>query len=523
MGTIYESLKKTFIPAQKDNKNLSDFDTDQLVVGRSFSKNFSDEISPTIGFFDNTDNLMDRSSRDLMASSLAEQKRYIETFRDIVTHPDVSAAVSEIVNEIVFTTGNDQIVKINFNDSDTSPATKKMLTEAFDEMVRLLRFDTNAYSLINQWFVDGQLNIQTVYDNSDITRGIVKLNVLSPIDLYFDKTKQEWTYIIEEIDSFTGFTTQTTSEIKFKVDEVFKIDSGLYIDPSFKRSRNGSEKIILSELYTAIKPANQLKTVEDMLIPMRFSRSISRRVFNVDVGDLPHQKAEAAIDKVKANFKYKKFYDVEKGTISNQNHVTTLVEDYWFPNRSGGRGTTVDTLDETGNLGELGDVLYFKKKLYTALKIPMSRINNEIDGSNSEFDFTATSIQRDEVKFFAYIQRLRKKFLQLFEELMFRHLIAQGKITTDEWNEIYDSFEIYFSKENTFLQNLESEMFGKKIEAYNNVSELIGKIFSVEYTFKNILKMSDDEITEMAEQIEKEKKDPKYSAFYKTEEDSGRY
>ena len=151
------------------------------------------------------------------------------------------------------------------------------------------------------------MNIQTIYDNSDITRGIVKLNVLTPVDLYFDKTKQEWTYIIEEIDSFTGFTTQTTSEIKFKVDEVFKIDSGVYIDPSFKRSRNGTEKIILSELHTAIKPANQLKTVEDMLIPMRFSRSISRRVFNVDVGDLPHQKAESAIEKVKSNFKYKKF------------------------------------------------------------------------------------------------------------------------------------------------------------------------------------------------------------------------
>jgi hypothetical protein len=521
MATIYESLRKTFIPSEKGDKNLSDFDTDQLVVARSFSNNFTDEISPTIGFFDGDDKQQDRSSRDLMSSALAEQKRYIETFRDISNHPDVSAAISEIINEVVFTTGNDQLIKINFQDTDMSSATKKMLTESFDDMVRLLRFDSNAYSLINQWFTDGQLNVQTIYDNSDMSKGIVKLNILSPIDLYFDKTKQEWAYIIEEIDSFTGFTTTSRSEIKFTVDEVFKIDSGVYIDPSFKRARSGSEKLILSELHTAIKPANQLKTVEDMLIPMRFSRSISRRVFNVDVGDLSHQKAEGALEKIKQNFKYKKFYDVEKGTISNQNHVTTLVEDYWFPNRSGGRGTTVDTLDETGNLGELGDVMYFKKKLYTALKIPMSRINNEVEGNNSEYDFTATSIQRDEVKFFAYIQRLRKKFLQLFEELMFRHLLAQGKITSDEWNEIYDTFDLYFSKENTFIQNLESEMFGKKIEAYNNVSELIGKIFSAEFAFKNILKMSDDEISEMHEQIEKEKKDPKYASFYKTEEDGG--
>jgi hypothetical protein len=451
-------------------------------------------------------------------SALAEQRRYIETFRDIVTHPDVSAAVSEIMNEIVFTTGNESLVKINFSDAKMTEGTKKMITDAFEEMSRLLRFDSNAYNLISQWFIDGQLNIQTIYDNSDLSKGIVKLNILSPLDLYFDKANNEWLYMIEETDQFTGFVSQSKSKIRFKIDEVFKIDSGIYIEPSFKKNRMGSEKLILSELYTAIKPANQLKTVEDMLIPMRFSRSISRRVFNVDVGDLNPQRAEQALEKIKQNFKYKKFYDIEKGTISNQNHVTTLVEDYWFPNRSGGRGTTVETLDETGNLGELGDVMYFKKKLYTALKIPMSRINNEIEGNSAEFDFSSTSVQRDEVKFFAYTQRLRRKFLSLFEELMYRHLLSQGKVTNQEWNEIYDSFTLYFSKENTFIQNLESEMFNKKIEAYNNVSDLIGKVFPVEFTFKNILKLSDEDIKAMGEQIEKEKKDPRYAAFYKTDE-----
>ena len=520
MSELYESLKKTFLPKQNDQKSLSDYDTDPLVISQSFSKNFSDEIAPTIGFFDGDDKNYDRSHKDLMMSSLAEQRRYIETFRDIATHPDVSAAISEIINEIVFTTGNESVVKINFSDSKMTEGTKKMLSEAFDDMMKLLKFDMNAYALISQWFIDGQLNIQAVYDNSNFDKGITKLNILSPIDLYFDKVNQEWLYMIEETDQFTGFVSQTKSEIRFKVDEVFKVDSGIYREPSYKKTRMGTEKLILSELHTAIKPANQLKTVEDMLIPMRFSRSISRRVFNVDVGDLNPQRAEQAIDQIKNKFKYKKFYDIEKGTISNQNHVTTLVEDYWFPNRSGGRGTTVDTLDETGNLGELGDVMYFKKKLYTALQIPMSRVNNEIEGSNAEFDFNATSVQRDEVKFFAYIQRLRTKFLQIFEELMYRHLIIQGKITNQEWNEVYDNFSLYFSKENTFIQNLESEMFGKKIEAYNNVSDLIGKIFSVEFTLKNILKMSDDDMKQMSEQIEAEKKDPKYSAFYQTEESS---
>jgi hypothetical protein len=238
-----------------------------------------------------------------------------------------------------------------------------------------------------------------------------------------------------------------------------------------------------------------------MLIPMRFSRSVSRRVFNVDVGDLPATKAEAALTKIKDKFKYKKFYDVEKGTISNQMHVASLVEDYWFQNREGSKGTTVDTLDESGNLGELGDIVYFRKKLYSALKIPLTRVNDEKDTQYVDVDYTSSQVSREEIKFFSFIQKLRRQFLRTFRDALKRHMLYKGLIANEsEWNEIRKHILISFYKENVFLENMETDNLVQKISLYNDVEPLIGKEFSKAWVRRKVLKISDEE----REQIKKE-------------------
>jgi len=261
-----------------------------------------------------------------------------------------------------------------------------------------------------------------------------------------------------------------------------------------------------------------LNTLEDMLIPMRFTRSVSRRVFNVDVSNLNNKKAEEVMNKNQAKFKYKKFYDLNTGTISNQQHISSLTEDYWFPNRGGEKGTTVDTIDETGNLGELGDILYFKRKLYTSLKVPTNRINDEQPGDGS-FDYDTTSIDREELKFFNFVSRLRQQFLELFYELLRRVVIIKGIATDEEWNELIPEMKIKFVSENKFFEKMEREHLDQSLSLFSSIEDLIGKYFSYEYVFKNVLKMSDDEIKIMTEQIESEKTNPLYKSFYSDSED----
>jgi hypothetical protein len=235
-----------------------------------------------------------------------------------------------------------------------------------------------------------------------------------------------------------------------------------------------------------------LKTLEDMLIPMRFSRSVSRRVFNVDASELPDSKVQALMNNYKNTYKYTNFYNVESGTISKQQHINSLVEDYWFPNRGGSKGTTVDTIDETGNLGETGDLEYFLKKLYKALKVPSSRIPG-LD-QQAEYDFGSTSISREEIKFYAFITRLRTQFSELFYELLRRQLIYKKKITESEWRTIKKDIYIKYATQNSFFEKMQQDLLSTRYDLYSKVKDEAGKLFSYEFLMKEILKFSTEEI-----------------------------
>jgi len=503
MGFLTEMLTKPFMKKDNDNLDLSPQpEEDKIEIDL-------DNPIPT-GFFDDAGGIWTHQSSKKV-KNVETQTKLIETYRRIANIPEVSEAISEIVDEAVFSPGTKDILALDF-DSDVSLEIKDRLAKELENITHKMRLDKNIYSLFYMFYIDGQLNIHCTYNENDMGSGIQKLNVISPLGLIYDYEREVWEYVdnsfISSKNGYNGYTNIDKNKTNiFSKEEIIRIDSGIYKD-----------NLILSNLNLAIKTANMLQTLEDMLIPMRFARSTSRRVFNVDVSNLNPKKAEEAMKKIQQNFKYKKFYNIEDGTISNQQHIASLIEDYWFPNRGGEKGTTVDTIDETGNLGELGDILYFKRKLYTALKVPTNRINDEGEGSGT-FDFTDTSISREELKFYNFISRLRNQFLELFYELLKREAITKNICTEEDWYELKKQFKVKFTSENKFFEKMERDTLMEQISLYQDMEELIGKFYSYDFVFKKVFKMSDEEIKELSEQLEKEKTDPIYKRFYEANED----
>jgi hypothetical protein len=496
---ILEMLEKPFLTTPENHEDLSSApDPEQI-------QQSLEDIIP-IGFLDSGDSNIytGQSSKKLKNTQL--QNELIKTYRKIAAVPEVSNAINEIVDESIFSPGSKEILNMDF-DNEIPQEVKDKFAEELKDIMLKIKLDKNIYSMFLSFYVDGQLNVHCAYNENDLGGGIKKLSILTPFNLIFNYTKNIWEYIDLSHNNNQFVSPELKKTRFFNREEVIRIDSGIY-----------NENTILSNLHTAIKPANMLSTLEDMLIPMRFTRSVSRRVFNVDVSNLNNKKAEEVMKKNQAKFKYKKFYDLNTGTISNQQHVSSLTEDYWFPNRGGEKGTTVDTIDETGNLGELGDVLYFKRKLYTSLRVPTNRINDEGPGEG-EFDFDTTTINREELKFFNFISRLRNQFLELFYELLKRQVITKGIASEDEWEELLPNMKIKFVSENQFFAKMERENLSQAIDMYNNIEELVGKYFSYEFVFKKIFKFSDEEILELSEQLEKEKTDPIYKRFFENGED----
>ena len=495
-----EMLEKPFLTREEEETDTLSSTPDMENIEQSL-----EDVVPT-GFFDTGDTNIYSGQGSKKQKQTQLQNELISSYRRIAGTAEVADAVNEIVDEAIFSPGADDIINMDFQ-KEIPQEVKDKFAEELKEITQRVRLDKNIYSMFLQFYVDGQLNVHCAYDEADMGGGIRKLSILVPFGLGFNYTKDRWEYT-DLSHSQNQFAAVTKNAAKFfDREEIIRIDSGIY-----------SDNVILGNLHAAIKPANMLNTLEDMLIPMRFTRSVSRRVFNVDVSNLNNKKAEEVMKKNQAKFKYKKFYDLNSGTISNQQHISSLTEDYWFPNRGGEKGTTVDTIDETGNLGELGDILYFKRKLYSTLKVPTNRINDEGPG-DGEFDFDTTSINREELKFFNFISRLRNQFLELFYELLRRQVIAKGIATDEEWMELLPNMKIKFVSENKFFQKMEREHITESLNLYNDIEEMIGKYFSYTYVFKKVLRMSDEEITDMADEIDSEKTNPLYARFYNSDGD----
>lgn len=496
---------KTFIKNPKTT-----FDRDSSVVKPDSLQ--TDLTNPELtyragAFFDNLyDEFRTNINQDAnFASLVQEQANKIDTYRQVATDSDVSNAIDEIVDEVVFAYDQKNPLKLSVNLENEKLV--EAIQNCFNDIEKKMKLSKNLKKLVRNSYIDGQLVLHIIYDKKSTKSGIKGIQIIDPKYFYYDATDGKYKYF----DNY-NFRSQSLYEIDkfpqiFDNEEILRTDFGLHY--------NG---LNYSYLEYALKTANMLKTLEDLLIPLRFSRSVSRRVFNVDVGDLPTKRASELIRQYQEKFKYKKFYNSQTGEITNQQHIVSMVEDYWFPNRSGAKGTQVELLNESEGLGELDDILYFAKKLYRAMNVPANRIDYDPNSNGGDFSFNTDTITRADLRFYSFISGIRPIYTDVLKELLHRQIVATGIMTDKEWHENEEAIEIEFTNSNVFMEKMKNALFNERVDYYHNVSQDMTKLFSVRTILTDIFRMSDEEIDEEMEKIAKESKDSKFAQFYQANE-----
>ena len=498
-------IVKNFLrqPEPQTDKESSTVKPQNLLVDLT-----NNDMYPNTGsFFDDENANSGLFGQSEISDIIFKQKEKIMKYRQLATVPDVTDALDEIVNEIIF--NYDDQVPLQIDIDEENQKLVDAISEKFDKIVKLTNIKRNLFQIVKNSYIDGQCIMHCAYDKSNTKNGIRSIKMIEPSMLYFDTKTNTYKYMTEDKGFNTSFAVNNLdNKVSYSIEELVREDFGLY-----------DGKINLSYLEYAIKPANMLKTLEDLLIPLRFSRSISRRVFNVDIGDLPAKRGAEVMRDYQGKFKYKKFYNNDTGEVSNQQHITSMVEDYWFANRAGGKGTTVDVLDESGNLGELDDILYFARKLYRSMKIPSSRIHLDPEADH-EYDYETTRVSKEDMKFFMFISRVRQVYSSLFKEILKREVVSSGVMSQQEWDDKEDFIAISFVNENKFIEKMKLDNFMAKLEIYSTAQEYQGKLFSVNTILKDIFRFTDEDIEEEFKKISEEETNDLYGKFYGGEDDS---
>ena len=476
-------------------------------TGPSFVRKESDDAATPIaggGFFG--------TSIDLDGSYKDEQD-LIRRYREMSIHPECDRAIDDVVNEAIAGEIDDTPVDVELSNLKVGSNIKKKIREEFFNVLRLLDFDKKAYDIFRRWYIDGKVYYHKVIDTSNPRRGITELRYVDPrkirkvIELENKKDKQfvdpktmesqlaprSAEYYIYNPKGLRGLET---SGVKIAPDAIAFCHSGL---------KDMNKNVIMSHLHKAIKALNQLRMIEDSLVIYRLSRAPERRIFYIDVGNLPKQKAEQYLREVMSRYRNKLVYNADTGEIRDDRKMMSMLEDFWLPRREGGRGTEITTLPGGQNLGELEDVKYFQKKLYRALNVPESRLESE-----STFNLgRAAEITRDEVKFQKFVTRLRKKFSELFHDLLKTQLVLKGIITLEEWDDMSEHIQYDFIADNYFSELKEKEILNERLALLQQMDPYAGKYFSLEYLRRQILRHTDSEMNEIDKQIEKEIADGK--------------
>jgi hypothetical protein len=443
-----------------------------------------------------------------MEGTAKTEQDLIRRYREIALHPECDMAIEDIVNEAITSNENRQSVKVITDGLDYSSKIKVRIEEEFADVLRLLQFNTRGHDLFRRWYVDGRIFFQKVIDAENTKNGIVELKYLDPRKVkkirevrkrrpegmvsptninIADETVEYFVYNERGIQGAAA-----VQGIKVAVDTIAFCPSGM-ID----QNKNG---LILSYLHKAIKPVNQLRMIEDAAVIYRIARAPERRIFKIDVGNLPKAKAESYLRDVMARYRNKLVYDASTGEIRDDRNYMSMLEDFWLPSREGGRGTDITTLPGGANLGEIADIEYFRAKLYRSLNVPVSRLE-----ASQGFNLgRASEISRDELKFTKFVGRLRKKFTELFNDLLRTQLIIKGVISETEWPLIRDSIFYDFLQDGHFAELKNTEMMRERLNLAREVRDYVGKYFSVNYVRRNILKQTEAEIKKMDAEIKKE-------------------
>ncbi len=439
---------------------------------------------------------------DLDGDKAKNEVDLIYKYRDIASQPECDAAIEDIINESIVGDNDEAPVNLILDQLEISDKIKESVKNEFDTVLRLLNFNAYAHDIFRKWYVDGRLPYHIIIDDKQPKNGIKELRYIDPTKLRKVKEVEEAQdpktgakIIKNEQEYFLFQDTKMNSAgqgLKIHPDAICYATSGM-LDPQRKR--------ILSYLHKAIKPVNQLRMMEDSLVIYRISRAPERRIFYIDVGNLPKGKAEEYLKGIMSQYRNKLVYDAKTGDLKDDRKHMSMLEDFFLPRREGGRGTEISTLPGGENLGQIDDIVYFQKKLYKSLNVPANRLEQE-----NQFTLgRSTEISRDEIKFKKFIDRLRKRFSDMFNQLLKTQLILKGIITTQDWNEWKSYIAYDFIEDNYFSELKESEMMRERFDMLGTVDEYAGKYVSIEWIAKNVLKMDDDSMKEMEKQIKAEK------------------
>jgi hypothetical protein len=435
----------------------------------------------------------------------------IRRYRDIAQQPECDSAVEDIVNEAITSDEFSQSVMVTLDRLPYPEKIKRLIRKEFDNVLSLLEFEQKGHDIFRRWYVDGRIFFHKVIDPKNPKKGVSTLR-------YIDATK------IRKVREVKKEKDQATGVDKIKKIEEYYIynEKGLHSAgyggaqqgiriagdaitycPSGVVDQNSGK--VLSYLHKAIKPVNQLRMIEDALVIYRISRAPERRIFYIDVGNLPKIKAEQYLKDVMNRYRNKLVYDASTGEIRDDRNHMSMLEDFWLPRREGGRGTEITTLPGGSNLGEIDDIQYFQKKLYRSLNVPISRLESESSFSLGR----STDITRDELKFTKFIQKLRKKFVHLFTDVLKTQLLLKSIISLEDWDIMKEHIQYDFLKDGHFAELKEAELLNDRISTLQNVEAYIGTFFSKEYVLKHVLRMNDAEIADMRDQIASEaERDP---------------
>ena len=427
----------------------------------------------------------------------------VTKYRQMALQPECDSAIQDVVNEAIVVTEDSGPVEIVLDKLDYPENIKKKIHEEFEAIIKLLDFNNNAYDLFRKWYVDGRLYHHIVIDEKNPRQGIKDLRYIDPRKIR--KIKEA----LKEKDARTGATvfkgmneyylynaggvnsSNQAQGVKIAKDSISYCHSGLLDE------RNS---MIYSYLHKAIKPLNQLRMLEDAVVIYRLARAPERRVFYIDVGNLPKMKAEQYMRDMMVKHKNKLIYDASTGEVRDDRKFMTMLEDFWLPRREGGRGTEITTLPGGQSLGEMDDVDYFRRKLYKSLNVPITRMDAE-----NQFNLgRASEITRDELKFNKFIMRLRNRFSILFSDLLEIQLALKGVITRGEWKEMKQDIYYDFQEDNHFTELKETEIMQGRLQILGEVDGFVGKYFSEDWIRKNVLRMTEEEIKDEQKQIDKE-------------------
>ena len=442
-----------------------------------------------------------------MEGGVKSEQDLIVRYRQMSLIPEVDMAIDDIVQEAISTNDLDSPVGINLDSTQFSDSIKSKIRDEFKELLRLLRFNQTSSDVFRKWYVDGRMYFHLLVNPKTPKKGIVGLRMIDPIQIkkIREVQKKKNAQGIEVIDKVNEFYTynqggfeknymvgQGSQTLKISPDAIVYCTSGMM---------DANRRHVIGYMHKGLKAANQLRMMEDALVIYRISRAPERRIFYIDVGNLPKAKAEQYLADTMTRYKNKLVYNADTGEIRDDRKHMSMLEDFWLPRREGGRGTEITTLPGGQNLGEIEDIIYFQRKLFRSLNVPISRLETEAGFSLGR----TTEISRDEVKFSRFVDRLRNKFSGMFIDILRAQLVLKGILPIEEWDFEKENIRFDYQKDSHFVELKEAEIQRERVQTLRDMEDFVGKYFSSQWVRKNVLRQSEEEIEMIDSQIEDEK------------------